>query len=125
MGGGVGEDEPRPGVPRQHPQSLVDGVPPAGPGAPGRVGRHRHDPRVETAEKGGDELQAGRIEQQGALAEDAAGALEPGGERAGASVELAEAPALRFYLTVTQESECRPVGMLGDPLPDNLDNRES
>src|SRR6516165_12118189 len=54
-----------------------------------RIGGHGNDPRIETAEEGPDELQAGRVEQHCPFTA-CAGALQVGCDRACIAMQLRE-----------------------------------
>ncbi len=111
---------------RQHharPGVLDDGAQPGlVPPRPGRVRRHRHHPGVQAGEKGDDEVEARRVEQQGAIS----GRGVPQQDRspgARPAIELAPGQPRRLGLALGEEEIGRPIR--GEACPFSQDVAET
>ena len=110
---GMGQHPFRPGVAGDRRGATI-----LASAASGWVGGDGEETSVEATEKGGDELEVGREEQEHRVAREGPFPPQPGGDGPSSPIELAVGQALGVFLAVAEEGEGEAPGMLRRPPPE-------
>jgi hypothetical protein len=111
--GGGREDGRRSGIGDDRLKTVTGPIP------PGWVSGDGHHAGIETAEKGGDVVEARRVEEQGALPRQST-RLEHDSDGTGLAIQFAVSKSGFYGVGIRQEDQRRSARVLGSPPAENL-----